>query len=295
MTVRDQAQIRGDRTPIQRMLSSANRSTILTTAFAIVFTIIFMWPAFTLIAQSLNSLDTYMDPLIPWPKEFSLKLYQKIFTEYELHHHIRNTVYVVLMSTALGTFASALSGYALAKLNFPGRQALFIVVIAFMLLPLETMMVPRFIVLKDLDLINSYWGLILPAVGGNAFGIFLMRQFMMQIPNEMLDAGRVDGCSEFGLFWRLVLPNMKGPLLVLVTFSVRGGWNSFLWPQIVITEESKQLIMPAIARLNQLTVADPYARHVVLAAALLSALVPLAFYMYSQKFFVSALAGSIKG
>jgi ABC-type glycerol-3-phosphate transport system permease component len=261
----------------------------------VVATLIFLYPFATLIAATLNNLDALMNPLIPWPKEFTLELYTLAFTKYHFHEYILNTVIVVVASTALSAFASALSGYALAKLEFPGRYLLFGAIIAVMLLPTETMLVPQFVVIRDLNLINTYWALILPAVGGSAFNIFLMRQFMLQLPTEILHAGRIDGCSEFGLFTRIVMPLMKAPILVVVTLSIRGGWNSLLWPQIVLTDEASQLIMPAIVRLNQLTAADAYARPVAATAAIMGALVPLIFYMYTQRHFVSALAGSVKG
>lgn len=265
------------------------------TSLLVVATLIFLYPFATLIAATLNNLDALMNPLIPWPKEFTLELYTLAFTKYHFHEYILNTVIVVVASTALSAFASALSGYALAKLEFPGRYLLFGAIIAVMLLPTETMLVPQFVVIRDLNLINTYWALILPAVGGSAFNIFLMRQFMLQLPTEILHAGRIDGCSEFGLFTRIVMPLMKAPILVVVTLSIRGGWNSLLWPQIVLTDEASQLIMPAIVRLNQLTAADAYARPVAATAAIMGALVPLIFYMYTQRHFVSALAGSVKG
>ncbi len=171
----------------------------------------------------------------------------------------------------------------------------FGMVLAIMLLPSETMLVPRFVVMQQLGLVNNYWGLILPAVGGNAYGIFLMRQFMLQVPSEMLEAARIDGASEFGLFIHVVLPTMLAPIGVLATLSLRGSWNALLWPQILITDEAKSLVMPAIARLNNLTVADPYARPAVIAASIVAALVPLALYAYSQRYFVASLAGAIKG
>jgi ABC-type glycerol-3-phosphate transport system permease component len=110
----------------------------------------------------------------------------------------------------------------------------------------------------------------------------------------MLEAARIDGASEFGLFLRIVLPTMKAPLGVLTTLSLQGGWNALLWPQILITDEAKMLLMPAIARLNNLTVADPYARPVVWAAAITGAILPLALYAYSQQNFVSAMSGAVK-
>jgi multiple sugar transport system permease protein len=272
------------------------RQRILLTTFAVIVSVIFLWPFFVIVGTSLNKIDAPMNPLLPWPRAFTFELYGKAFSpDYHFHNYIWNTVWVVAVIAVLSTFASALSGYALAKLQFPGCKVLFGLIVVIMLLPTQTMLVPQFVVLRDLKLVNSFWGIILPAVGGGAFGIFLMRQFMLQIPTEMLEAGRMDGCSEFGLFSRIAMPVMKGPVLVLATISVRGAWNSLLWPQIVLSETSKQLLMPAIVRLRSLTVADPYALPIATAVGILSALVPLAFYMYSQRFFVTALAGALKG
>ena len=248
-----------------------------------------------MVGWSFNQIDVIMNPLWPIPPAFTTKIYELMFTEYEIQKYILNSVIVVLAITVIGTLASALAGYTLAKLRFPGRNVLFLMILAVMLLPVQTMLVPRFIVLKQLGLINSFWGLILPAVGGGAFGIFLMRQFMLSVPTEMMEAGRMDGCNEFALFWRVVLPTMKAAVLVLATLTLRGAWNELLWPQIIITDEAKQLLMPAIARLNNLTVADVYARPVVIAAAITAAIVPLALYSYSQRHFVATLTGSVKG
>jgi ABC-type glycerol-3-phosphate transport system permease component len=201
---------------------------------------------------------------------------------------------VVFTSTALSVFASSLAGYALAKCEFPGRNVLFVIILAIMMLPGQTMIVSQFVVMRDLGLVNNYWGLILPAVGGGAGGIFLMRQFMLSVPTEMLEAARIDGASEFGLFLRIVLPTMKAPVGVMTTLSVQGGWNALLWPQILITDEAKMLLMPAIARQNRLVGIDPYALPTVWAAAITGAILPLALYAYSQRNFVSAMAGAIK-
>ncbi|MBN1220843.1 MAG: carbohydrate ABC transporter permease [Anaerolineae bacterium] len=272
------------------------RQRFLLTTFAVIASIIFLWPFFVLVANSFNSIDVYMNPLVPWPKEFTLRAYQLAFGEkYSFQNYVLNTVLVVTATAALGTFVASLAGYALAKLQFPGRNILFAIIMAVMLLPTETMLVPQFVVVRDLGMVNTFWGIILPGVAGSAFGIFLMRQFMLQIPTEMLEAGRIDGCTEFGLFTRIVVPIMKGPILVLATLSVRTVWNALLWPQIVLSEETKQLLMPAIVRVRSLTVADPYALLIATAVAILGGLVPLVFYMYSQRFFVSALAGAIKG
>ena len=268
---------------------------VLTTSLAAGLIVVFLWPFFCMVGWSFNRIDVIMNPLWPIPPAFTTQIYELLFTRYGFQNYILNSVIVVSAITVIGTLASALAGYTLAKLRFPGRNVLFLMILGVMLLPVQTMLVPRFIVLKQFGLINNYRGLILPTIGGGAFGIFLMRQFMLSVPTEMMEAGRMDGCNEFALFWRVVLPTMKAAVLVLATLTLRGAWNELLWPQIIITDETKQLLMPAIVRLNYFSGTDVYARPAVTAAAITAALVPLAVYAYSQRHFVATLTGSVKG
>ena len=269
---------------------------ILTTGLAFILALIFIWPFLCIVGSTFNRIDAVINPLSPIPTEFSTQFYQLMFNEkYQIHKYVLNSVLVSVSTTVLSALASTLSGYALAKLKFPGRDFLFSIIIGIMLLPTATMLVPQFVVMKELGLVNNYWGLILPAVGGGAFGIFLMRQFMLGIPTEMLEAARMDGANEFALFFRIVLPNAAAGIGVIATLSLRGSWNALLWPQILVSDVEKRLLMPAIAMLNQLQVADAFALPVVRAAAILAALVPLGLYAYSQRYFVSTLAGAIKG
>jgi ABC-type glycerol-3-phosphate transport system permease component len=268
---------------------------VINTGIVTVLAVFFLWPFLAVVANSFNRMDVRMNLLLPIPTAFTTDYYTMIVTRYGLDQFILNTISVVFTSTIIGTFMCALAGYALAKLEFRGRKTLFVIILAIMLLPTGSMLIPQFVVMRQLHLVNNYWGLILPSVGGNAFGIFLMRQFMLQMPSELLEAGRMDGCSEIGLFIKIVLPNMIAPISVLAILSVSSGWNAVLWPQILISDESKQLIMPAIMRLNNMSSADAFARPVVVSAALVCALLPLGLYLYSQKFFTSTLSGVIKG
>jgi multiple sugar transport system permease protein len=268
---------------------------IVTTALAAILAFVFVWPFLCMLGASFNKLDVVMNPLIPLPAKFSLQFYQLMFGEkYRFQDYIMNSVVVSVSTTALSALASALSGYALAKLRFPGRDLLFSIIIGVMLLPTATMLVPQFVVMRELKLVDSYWGLILPGVGGGAFGIFLMRQFMITIPTEMLEAARMDGANEFELFFKIVLPNAKAGIGVIATLSLRGNWNALLWPQLIITDPARQLLMPQIALHNNMMV-EVWALPVVRTASLVAAIVPLALYAYSQRHFVSTLAGAIKG
>jgi multiple sugar transport system permease protein len=268
---------------------------ILTTTLALISALIFIWPFFCIVGSTFNRIDAITNPLIPIPAQFSTQFYQLMVGEYQMQRYVLNSVLVSVSTTILSAFTATLAGYALAKLRFPGRDLLFSIIIGIMLLPTTTMLVPQFVVMKELGLVNNYWGLILPSLGGGAFGIFLMRQFMLNIPTEMLEAARIDGANEFALFFRIVLPNASAGIGVIATLSLRGSWNALLWPQVLISDVDKRLLMPAIAMLNQLQVADAFALPVVRAAAVVAALVPLGLYAYSQRYFISTLAGAIKG
>jgi multiple sugar transport system permease protein len=270
-------------------------ASIAITAFTALLAAGFLWPFLAILGQSFNRIDVRANALSPIPTAFTLQYYEAIVTRYHFERYFLNTILVVASSTILSTLACALAGYAFAKLEFRGRNTLFVLVLAIMLLPTTTMLVPQFVVMRQLGLVNNYWGLILPSMGGSAFGIFLMRQFMLQIPTELLEAGRIDGCSEFSLFPRLVLPNVSGPIAVLAILSLQGGWNSVLWPQILISDDAKQLLMPAIIRLNQSSTGDVFAYPTTICAALVSAIIPVALYLYSQRYFVDALSGTLKG
>jgi multiple sugar transport system permease protein len=268
---------------------------IVTTVLAAVLALVFIWPFLCIVGWTFNKIDAVMDPLMPIPAQFSAKFYELMFSEeYRFQDYILNSVLVSFSTTVLSALAATLAGYALAKLKFPGRDLLFSIIIGIMLLPTATMLVPQFVVMKELGLVNNYWGLILPGVGGGAFGIFLMRQFMLNIPTEMLEAARMDGANEFSLFFRIVLPNAAAGIGVIATLSLRGNWNALLWPQLLISTPERQLLMPAIVLHNKLTV-GVYALPVVRTASLVAAMVPLFLYAYSQRHFVSTLAGAIKG
>jgi len=270
-------------------------STILITGLAFFLALLFIWPFLSILAWTFNDINASMNSLIPIPGKFTLKVYEMMITKYKFQNYLWNSVWTSAVITFLSTLASALAGYALAKFRFAGRDVLFGVILAVMLLPMGTMLVPQFVVMRDLKLVNNYWGLILPTIGGGAFNIFLMRQFMLSIPTEMLEASRIDGANEFRTFFSVVLPNIAAAVGVVATLPLRGAWNSLLWPQFIISDNEKQLIMVAIARVSQMGVADPYASFITPAAAIVAALVPLALYSYSQRYFVNTLAGAIKG
>ncbi|WP_423408304.1 carbohydrate ABC transporter permease [Heyndrickxia sp. MSNUG] len=171
-----------------------------------------------------------------FPKEFTLENFQNLFINMNFGLYLKNTVIVVLWSF-VGLFLNAMAGYAFAKFEFKGRNKLFFLVLATMMIPGQVTMIPVYLILNQMQLTNTMAGIVLPGLVG-AFGIFLFRQFMTTIPDELLEAARLDGASELRVFWQIVLPMTKPILAVQGILTFIAGWNSFLWPLIIANDES---------------------------------------------------------
>ncbi len=268
---------------------------ILTTLAAGLLVFIWIFPLASLVGLTFNRIDVVMTPFSLFPKVFTLEVYERLFTTYHLEKYLLNTLKVAGSSALLTVFSATMAGYALGKMRFRGRDTIFLFVLATMLLPAQATMAPTFLLFKKLHLIDTLWALIIPALGGGAWNIFLMRQFTLGMPDELLDAGRIDGCNELGLFFRIVLPNLVGPVLVLATLSANAAWMQIVGPQIFIFDDAKQLIMPHILTLEVSVQRDVYGPVASLAGTLVATVLPVAMYSYSQRHFMSALAGAIKG
>ncbi|EMK3046940.1 carbohydrate ABC transporter permease [Listeria monocytogenes] len=187
----------------------------------------------------LSSLKTDAEILkIPptiWPETFTLDNFTKLFTEMDFAIYLKNTLIIVFFSF-FGLFLNAMAGYGFAKFKFKGKNKLFYLVLATMMIPGQVTMIPVYLLLNAAGLTNTMTGIVLPGLVG-AFGIFLFRQFMSTISDDLLEAARLDGASEFYIFWRIVIPISRPVLAVqgILTFIV--GWNSFLWPLIIANDE----------------------------------------------------------
>ncbi|SDM53875.1 multiple sugar transport system permease protein [Fictibacillus solisalsi] len=170
------------------------------------------------------------------PKEFTLENFVNLFENMNFTIYLRNTIIVVLCSF-VGLFLNAMAGYAFAKYKFKGREKLFYLVLATMMIPGQVTMIPVYLILNQLHLTNTMAGIVLPGLVG-AFSIFLFRQFMSTIPDELLEAARLDGASEFRLFLQIILPISKPILAVQGILTFIAGWNSFLWPLIIANDEN---------------------------------------------------------
>lgn len=205
-----------------------------------------------------------------------------------------NTTYISLMGT-LGTVLSAsLVGFAFARLRAPGRDVLFVALIATMLLPEQVTMVPVFLIFKQLNWVDTWSPLIVPAFfGGGAFNVFLCRQFFLTLPLELDDAAKIDGCGVLGIYWRILLPLSKPVLAAVMVFSFVGRWNEFLHPVIYLHTQSKYVISIGLRLFRDY---DATSWHWLMAASVVTMLPCLLIFFFAQKLFVQGIATTgIKG
>ena len=148
-----------------------------------------------------------------------------------------NSLVIAVVGVAITVFVNLLAGYTFAKFRFPGRNVLFFAILGTLMIPIQVILVPEFLITASLGLLNSNWGVILPRAA-EAFGIFMVRQFMVSIPDELLEAARLDGAGEFSIFLRVVLPLSRPVIAVLVIFTFMWRWNDFAWPLVVLTEQA---------------------------------------------------------
>ncbi len=220
------------------------------------------------------------------PKDPTLEWYVQLFKSVKFSLHFTNSLIVAATTTFLNLFFCSLAGYAFAKLRFAGRKRIFTVLMTTLMIPGQITMIPVFLFLKYLGLLNSYWGLILPSSVG-IFGIFLIRQFMLTIPDDLIEASRIDGCSEFRIYWNIVLPLCKPVLATLGIFTFMGSWNDFLWPLIVMVGEDRYTLPVALANLN-----GQYAtKFGLLMAGAVVVVIPVIFiFILAQKYVIRGIA-----
>jgi multiple sugar transport system permease protein len=180
------------------------------------------------------------------PEDPTLQNYRDLFDRLDFPRYFFNSTFVAIAVTAGNLLFCSMMGYALAKLEFPGKRVLFAVVLATLMIPGVVTLVPLFVLVSNFNLTNTYAGLILPTVVG-AFGVFLMRQFMLGIPDELLDAARVDGAGEYRIFLRVVLPLCGPALATLGVLTFLGSWNNFFWPLVVASSEDMYTLPVALA------------------------------------------------
>ena len=218
-----------------RLISTLTK--ILTYAILILGVMAVAFPLLWAVSASLKSNNEVFVIPIQWiPTEFHWENYIEPFRERSFIRYFGNSIFAAGVTMILSLFVSSLAGYGLAKYNFFGKNFVFLGILSTMMLPVQVILIPLYLVVRDLGWLDTYAGLIIPQAI-TAFGIFLMRQHILSIPDDYIDAARIDGSSEFGIYFRIILPMTKSSLAALAIFSFLGSWDSFLWPLVVITTD----------------------------------------------------------
>lgn len=266
-----------------------NRKKALVIFFAVIAAVIIIFPLYWLFIgafQESGKIFTYPPNFIP--DSLSLTNFAKLI-EFDIpfQTYLFNSIFVVLMHVGGVLFFSSMAGFALAKYEFKGRKLIFAVIISGMLVPFQTLIIPMFLISKDLGLINTYTALFLPFFA-NPLGVFLMRQYLVDIPDSIIESARIDGASEFRIFWQIIAPIIKPAFAAVAIVDFVGAWNAFVWPLTILKTQSKFTLPIWLNALIQ----DPYISDygLMFAAALLTVLPILIAFIFLQKQFISGLS-----
>ncbi|MGK5683613.1 carbohydrate ABC transporter permease [Actinoplanes sp. URMC 104] len=256
-------------------------------ALAVAGVLVLMFPIYWMLRVSVASTDELTTlPVSLWPGAWHLENYVEPWRQYPFLRWLGNSVVIAVVSVVATVGINLCAGYAFAKLRFPGRNLLFLLIISTLMVPIQVIMVPQFQLVIDLNLLNSLGGVILPRLA-EAFGLFMARQFFLSIPDELLEAARVDGAGHLRTFRSVVLP-LSGPLVaVLVIFTFMWRWNEFVWPLIVLTDSDSYTLPVGLQFLIQ-QFGNNFGP--LLAMSFLSILPMLVVFAIFQRYFVEGIA-----
>jgi ABC-type glycerol-3-phosphate transport system permease component len=266
---------------------------LLTYGVLILAGLAFILPFYWMIVSSFRPTAQFFQlpiPLVPNPP--SLENFETLFARSKFGRGLFNSAFLAIVSVILQVMFCALAGYTFAKLRFRGRDALYIGILATMMIPLGVGMIPNFIIMARIHWVDTFLPLIVPGIA-NAFGVFWMRQYCLSLPDELLDAARVDGTGEFGIFWRIVLPIIRPALASLAIFVFLSTWNDFLQPLVFLRSQENftvQLWLSFVSRVNN--VGQPA---IVMAGSVLASIPIVIMFVALQRHFIAGLtAGSTK-
>lgn len=227
-----------------------------------------------------------------WPGRFVWSNFITAMQRADFGTYLKNSFFVTLISTSITISINLLAGFAFAKYKFKFKEVFFLIVLSTLMIPLQVTMIPNFIIASKLGIRNTLWGVIIPPCA-EAFGLFMARQFISDIPDELLEAGRIDGATEFTIFRKIILPNVKPLISVLVIFTVMWRWNDLQWPLIMISSDKYYTVQLGLSMLNG---AQYVNWNDMMSASLISIIPVLAVFLIFQKQFVQGMASSgIKG
>ena len=261
-------------------------------AFLIAGAVVVLLPYLWMISASFKpEADVFKAGLNLIPSEIRWQNYADVWRQYPLGRWLANTFLVASIEAVSTVVTSVLAGFAFARLRFWGRDALFYLYLAAMMVPIQVTLIPSFIIVRQLGLLNTYQGIAIIHVV-QFFGVFLMRQFLLNIPSELEDAARIDGCSWWRVLWQIVLPISMPAVAALSILAFTAGWNDFLWPLVVINKQDIMTIIVGLASMR--SEATPWG--LLMAATTISALPLTVVYVVFQRWFTEGITMSgIKG
>jgi len=271
------------------MIKNFSLRRLLMYAALLVAALSFLYPFIWMIGASLAPRDE-IGQMSFWPSHPTLDNFRSMLEKIPIGHSLFNSLIVALLTTALVLVTGSMVGYALAKLRFAGRQVIFYIIVFTMSLPFQITLIPNYITMVRLHLVDSYAALIIP-FSVSAFGILMFRQAFQGLPQSLIDAARLDGCNEFGIIFRVLWPNIKPTLVTVAILTFIGSWNEVLWPLIVIRDE-QLMTMPQLVTLFAVGGRADAQLGVKIAAAVLLALPVMIAFLFFQRHFIQSMAST---
>jgi len=269
------------------------RSTLLINVALFVGAVLVAFPLLWMLSVSFmprGAASAFPPPLLPHAP--TLANYHELFTRHAAARYMGNSALVATCATVIALVLNTMAGYAFAKLRFAGRERVFQVLLGALVIPAQVTMIPLFAMVKGLGLVSTYGGVIIPTMA-SVFGIFLVRQYALSLPDELLEAARIDGASEWRIFRSIVVPLLSPILITLGILTFLATWNDFMWPLIVLTEQKLHTLPVALAGLSREHVQD---NELMMAGAVITIVPVLVLFLALQRYYIAGiLAGSVKG
>jgi multiple sugar transport system permease protein len=250
---------------------------------SVVMVIPFLW----MILTSFKTLvETNHIPMIWLPSKFNFDNYFEVLDKLSFGKYYLNTIFITLSITLGQVFICSLAAYSFARLNFPGRNKIFFLLLCVLMIPSQMIIIPQYLLMVGFKWLNTYLALIIPNLP-SAYGTFFLRQFFLTLPKELEDSAKIDGCSYFRTYWKIMLPLCSNALIAFTIFTVLWAWNDLLWPLIVTSKDSMRVLPVGIATLCGQYVTD---YNLLMAASVMAILPMVVMYIFGQKYFISGIA-----
>jgi multiple sugar transport system permease protein len=268
---------------------SRRRATIAAFCVLVAVACITLLPFYWMFSSSLRTMETMFAIPIQWiPSPPNWQSYVLAWQAQDFTRYFLNSGFVAVAITLSNLLLCSLAGYSLTKFHYRGRGLTFLLILSTMMLPLEVTMVPLFLIVKRLDWANSYEGLIVPFLV-DGFGVFLMRQYMLSIPKDLIDSARIDGASELRIFWMIIMPLCRPALVALAVFTFREAWDMYIWPLIIITKDSLRTLPLGIS-LFMSSYGTSWDQ--LMAIAVLGTLPMILLFFFLQRAFIQGIAAT---